>query len=541
VPLFFLRIAALVVVLEDAGARAFLQPQAMRTMYIDKATLGAALQELYGTAGHLLKIWFTLKHMGLSQEGNGVEIDTSNSTPSLERLYSFGAPDGSFYIPFAHTSRYLTMKHDASRSIIQTNIQRWASSGSVVTCDPTDFLNFKSETGVRIRVEPSRRYPFGLGKDQSGFALEDGARVAIPITAFAVWFGRKTSIPLKQEPSHFLRDTMLSELNISPSERELIFVDDELKISTRSTQLTNADIYASCAPFIEGDAQPTAELWREDFSEYARRVRGMVSSLNVPSWMRTSPEQELMDALKSGAKALLLYGPPRTGKTRAIDATIARDNPKRCSIQIHDGWGYDNLVQGFRPDEKGNWSWHSGPLKSAVESKKEFIVLEEINRTVISQAMGEVFSLIEEAYRGKAHSLTLRNGEPFWIPPEIVFLMTMNTVDKSTEEVDDALIGRVTAIEFSPRPEDLNAMLSANQVSEQVRQKLAQLFGEILSVYPLGHGYFAGLSGTANSNGIVTYYKARIRPVLVNFLGEIGRQDLAKIDNLVDELFGKTS
>ena len=99
--------------------------------YANKKSLAASLEALYGTAGHLFKIWLTLKHMGL-KEGNGVEIDTYNSTPSLERLFSCGAPDERFYVPFAHTPRMLTMKHDASRSIIQKNIQRWATSGSVV-------------------------------------------------------------------------------------------------------------------------------------------------------------------------------------------------------------------------------------------------------------------------------------------------------------------------------------------------------------------------------------------------------------------------
>ena len=141
---------------------------------------------MYGTAGHLLKIWFALKHMGLGTQTGGIEVDTSNSTPSLKRLFSCGASDGRFYIPFAHTPRYLTMKHDASRSIIQTTIQRWATSGSVVTCDPTEFLDISSSSGSKLLVSTGRRYPFGLGVDESGFALEDGKRVSIPITAFSI-------------------------------------------------------------------------------------------------------------------------------------------------------------------------------------------------------------------------------------------------------------------------------------------------------------------------------------------------------------------
>lgn len=151
--------------------------------------------------------------------------------------------------------------------------------------------------------------------------------------------------------------------------------------------------------------------------------------------------------------------------------------------------------------------------------------------------MGEVFSLVEESYRGEENGILLRSGEKFWIPADVVFLMTMNTVDKSTEEVDDALLGRVYAVEFPPRPEDLKAILVSNGVDSELQDKITQLYAEILTVYPLGHGYFSGLSSDANSAYVIRHYKARVRPVLINFLGELKRHDLAKLDNLVDELF----
>lgn len=120
----------------------------------------------------------------------------------------------------------------------------------------------------------------------------------------------------------------------------------------------------------------------------------------------------------------MLYGPPRTGKTRLIDQIEPRNSEVRCTIQIHDGWGYDNLIQGLKPDADGKWHWEDGPLKAAIEGGKKFIVLEEINRTVISQALGEVFSLIEDSYRGEANAITLRNGQKFSISDDVIFVMT---------------------------------------------------------------------------------------------------------------------
>lgn len=508
-------------------------------MFVTAQTLNNALSSLYGTAGHLLKIWFTLKHMGLSPDSDPIFIDTSNSTQSLKRLFSCGDPDERLYVPFAHTPRYLVMKHDASRSIIQTTVQRWASSGSVVSCDPTEYLDFINIEGSKIKVSPGRRYPFGLGIAKSGFALDDDKRVSIPITSFAVWYGRQQEIPEDENPSKYLITLMLDELNISSIERELVFVNDDLKVEIQDKSLSDGKIYNLCKPFIDNEKPQIFEVKTENFSHYARRVKSMTSGIDLPEWMRVSPTDELGQLLESGCTALLLYGPPRTGKTRAIDSIIARDDGNRCTIQIHDGWGYDHLVEGLKPDDSGGWSWKDGPLKEAILQGKQFVVLEEINRTAITQALGEVFSLMEEKYRGENNAIVLRSGEKFWIPENICFIMTMNTIDKSTEDVDDALIGRVTSIDFPPRPEDLNDMLNENKVEDEVKNNVLLLFAEILEIYPLGHGYFAGLNDEYGSDNIIRYYRTRIRPVLNNFLGELRALELNKIDNIVDDMFGK--
>ena len=505
-------------------------------MYVDPTTLRAAVSSLHDAAGYMLRIWLTLKHMGLT-EHRGVTINTQNSTDSLACLFSNGSPEGTFFVPFAGTPRFKTMKSDASRSIVQTTVRRWATSGSVVGCDPTSFLEFTDLEGQRIHVRTGQRYPFGLGHGQSGFAQRDDMRVALPLTAFAVWYGRQVEIPDDQDPQEFLESMMLVDLNISTVERELIFDErNPLDIGTQTTAISDEELFDICVSEDVENDRPLMDAFIEPSGDYRKRIRTMMTNLDQPLWLRTPPRDDVVALLEAGAKSILLYGPPRTGKTRLIDSIAPREDGSRTTIQIHDGWGYDHLIESLRPVGT-DWVWCDGPLKEAIDAPARYIVLEEINRTLISQALGETFLLLEGAYRGAEHTVTLRSGRPFGISPDTIFFMTMNTVDKSTEDVDDALLGRVAAVEVPPSAEAFAEILRETEVAEELTQKLRVLFVDILDHYPLGHGYFAGLGHEPTEAGIIAHYKARIRPVLQSHFGTLRATELQVIDSRVDELF----
>lgn len=499
-------------------------------MYFTKETVRKAVHDLRGNADHMLKIWFVLKAMGL-KKGNGVQIDTGNSTPYLQMLFHSGAADHSFFVPFAHTERFAAMKHDAARSIIQTNIQRWASSGSVVTVDPTGYLSFENIDG-NLTVFTGRQYPSGLGYGKAGFARDDNQRVTIPIVQFCVWLYAQENITGTTEEQLIAK--MREDLSIDDAECSLIFVQKPFQIQYQEKPISNSELNSICQHAF--DEAPDVEIISETSSEYIRRVRNMATISSDPSWVHEEPKSQLQRLIQQGEKAILLYGPPRTGKTRAIDQLIARNSPTRETIQLHEGWGYENLIIGLFPSKtQGQYEWRDGLLTSAIRRGKKVIVLEEMNRTRISQALGEVFSLLETSYRGEDHAIILPDGSSLFIPKDTLLIFTMNTVDTSTEDIDDALIGRMASVYFPPRIEDLNSILVAQGIPDNERDNIKTVFNAILANYPLGHGYFASLN---RQYPFSAYYLAKIRPVLTNHFASFKPEIVSQIDNIVDSFFG---
>jgi len=308
--------------------------------YVTKKSIESSLEKLHGTAHHLLKIWFTLKQMGMTED-HPVEITTSSPTPALKILFSYGDPEEKFFIPFAHTSRFKTMKGDAARSIIQTTIQRWHSSGSVVEVDPTSLLDIEQAASGTLLVKPKRGYPRGLGWGKNGFALEDNSRVCIPDLSFCIWYFRQTELSSEECTREILLKKLAKELSLSPAEIELIFVPDEGEFSTQDKPLTDKELFDTITE--KGiDLNLPEQILEQPFTEHLTKLRSMTTITPGPGWLTRDAQSRFKAALESGSKAILLYGPPRTSKTYIIDQIIPRDSADRVTIQIHDGWGYED-------------------------------------------------------------------------------------------------------------------------------------------------------------------------------------------------------
>jgi 5-methylcytosine-specific restriction protein B len=160
---------------------------------------------------------------------------------------------------------------------------------------------------------------------------------------------------------------------------------------------------------------------------------------------------EEVTELLEDRKQLVLYGPPGTGKTfiaREIGRFLTEDDGDLEVVQFHPSYTYEQFVEGYRPvvreDGEMFYELRPGPLvelaeRAAENRDRRFVLLiDEVNRGNLPKIFGELLYLLE--YRGEAVRLMYRRADkPFVLPPNLYFLGTMNTADRSIGVIDAAL------------------------------------------------------------------------------------------------------
>ena len=253
-------------------------------------------------------------------------------------------------------------------------------------------------------------------------------------------------------------------------------------------------------------------------------------------------------------KQVVLYGPPGTSKTwqaeRLAQTVIRRAALERWGpqdffenaqavedavksmifwLQLHPGYGYEQFIRGLRLE--GNVTrYRPGFLPWVVQQLTQqtlpegltplpgVLVLDEINRTNLSEMLGEAFSLLERDQRGKARELpgfdADQDPDVLVVPDDLFVIGTMNEIDQSVETLDFALRRRFLWREcpferdtlltiVADRWEQDVARYSYDDAAEQLERfadRAQQLNGaieeseELGRQYQVGHTYFADIA-----------------------------------------------
>lgn len=216
---------------------------------------------------------------------------------------------------------------------------------------------------------------------------------------------------------------------------------------------------------------------------------------------------QVQKLLALGTSGIILTGVPGTGKSyyaKRIGKHLVRDPEQDIfRVQLHPSYGYEDFVEGYRPDE-GSRSGFKVVDKTFLlackrardlEGEKGLVVLvvDEINRGDPARIFGELLTYIERSYRQEQFTLPF-SGRPFSVPENLVIIGTMNPYDRSVAQVDAAFVRRFDHVDVSPSREVAESLLergggfTQGQISDigawfETTQRLVP-FG-------IGHSFFA--------------------------------------------------
>ncbi|MCY3931568.1 MAG: AAA family ATPase [Acidobacteria bacterium] len=315
----------------------------------------------------------------------------------------------------------------------------------------------------------------------------------------------------------------------------------------------------------------------------------------------------------------ILYGPPGTGKTygtvghalAAVDGAevreVTEDDKKRyrklkadgrvAMVTFHQNYAYEDFVEGIRPrlTEPGERDADAEAAEAAEasaspdlayelkhgvfrricaaaegerraartegrEPERFVLIIDEINRGNIPKIFGELITLIEGSRRlGESDETRVTlpySGDEFGVPNNLYVIGTMNTADRSIQQLDTALRRRFTFVEMMPNPD--HELIPGDVGGVDCRKMLRAMNERIVLLldreHQIGHTY---LFKVKSIEDLADRFQNRIFPLLQEYfyddwrridavlggnafvqptrIGEGHARDLARQFDLVDE------
>ncbi len=229
--------------------------------------------------------------------------------------------------------------------------------------------------------------------------------------------------------------------------------------------------------------------------------------------------QRTKQLLEDGYAGVIFVGPPGTSKSwYAVQVALALAEGERSRIrqvQFHRSFQYEQFVEGFVPNDDGDgFELRDQVMLLLIDDAEAnpgstFVMLiDELSRSDPGRVFGELLTYMEPTRRGEP--FLLASGREISVPPNIVFLATMNSRDKSVAEIDDAFDRRMAKVDFPPDRRIADQFLRDNRVPDDLRGRILAFFDWVNTdrKYPLGHAYFRTVKDVA---GLRRLWESQLR------------------------------
>jgi hypothetical protein len=228
--------------------------------------------------------------------------------------------------------------------------------------------------------------------------------------------------------------------------------------------------------------------------------------------------EEVRALLQMGSSGIIFRGSPGTGKSwHAWNVALRLVNGRKeqvFRVQFHPAYGYEDLVEGYMPDEKtkSGFRIEDKVFLTAVEQARgtdDLVVflVDEINRGDVARIFGELLTYIESGWR-EVEFYSKLSGRKRSIPRNLLMLATMNPHDRSITQLDMAMFRRFDHIDIFPSSERVSEFLLGAGMEQGSASLIVEWFDKLQKILPfgIGHTYFLNI-GDVGKLSLVWRYR----------------------------------